>query len=206
MAISFPVSVPAGRAIRTVRFSMLDAVGASESPYTLSQEIFEHPGKRWAIEVQLAPMKRATAEEWIAMLASLRGRRGTFLLGDPLGGTARGSAGGAPLIKGSGQTGGTLLIDGCGNSIVNWLRKGDWIQLGTGAASRLHKSLTDVDSNGSGEATLELWPGPRVAPPDNAALVVANTVGVWRLASNQRDYDIGLAQMFGITFSAVEAL
>ena len=41
---------------------------------------------------------------------------------------------------------------------------------------------------------------------DNAALVVAGTQGVWRLAGNTRDYSMGLGQFYGITFSAVEAL
>ena len=169
MAISFPLAVPDPGEILTVRFSMLDAAGVSESPYTFSQAIFEHPGKRWGIEVQLVPMYRARAEEWVAFLAALRGRRGTFLLGDPAGPVARGVAGGYPLVKGAGQSGGTILVDGCGANVTNWLRKGDWVQEGLGSSSHLHKSLTDVSSNGAGECTLELWPGPRVAMGEQRA-------------------------------------
>lgn len=205
MAITFPITLPT-QAIVGVTFSMMDAVGASESPYTLSQEIYEHPGKRWGIDVQLRPMFREQAEEWVAALASLRGRVGTFYLGDPVGRYPRGALGGTPLVKGAGQTGGTLLIDGCSHNITNWLRKGDWVQLGTGSSARLHKILADVNTSYIGEATLELWPGPRTAPADNAALIVTNTVGVWRLPDNKRSYDIGAAAIFGISFSAVEAL
>lgn len=201
MAISFPITLPAD-ASRSVDWSMLDAVGVGESPYTFSQEVFEHPGKRWGIEVQLAPMKRADAEEWVVALASLRGRRGTFYFSDPLGATGRGAFGGTPLIKGAGQIGGTILIDGASNNITNWIRKGDWIQIGTG----LHKSLTDANSNGSGEVTLELWPGPRVAPGDNDPVTVSGAKGIFRLTSNERRYNTGLAQIYGIAFSAVEAL
>lgn len=205
MAITFPIALPA-RGIESVRFSMLDAVGVSESPYTFSQEFYEHPGKRWGIDVQLCPMLRAKGEEWIAALASLRGRVGTFYLGDPVGKVPRGARGGAPLVRGAGQKGGTLNIDGCTASVADWLRKGDWVQIGAGSLASLHKSLSDVSTNASGEATLELWPGPRTALADNAPLVIVNTVGVWRLASNQREYDIGRAQIFGLSFQAVQAL
>lgn len=201
MAISFPITLPSG-AVRGVDWTMLDAVGLGESPYTFSQEVFEHPGKRWGIEVQLIPMKRAAAEEWVAALASLRGRRGTFYFSDPLGSTGRGAFGGTPLIKGAGQTGGTILIDGASNNITNWIRKGDWVQIGTG----LHKSLTDANSNGSGEVTLELWPGPRTAPADNDPVTVSGAKGIFRLTSNERRYNTGLAQIYGLSFSAVEAL
>jgi hypothetical protein len=202
MAISFPITLPSTGGTRAVRWTMHDAVGVGESPYTFSQEVYEHAGKRWGIEVQVPPMKRADAEEWAAALASLRGRRGTFYFADPLGATGRGTFGGTPLIKGAGQTGGTIAIDGCSNNITNWIKKGDWVQIGTG----LHKSLTDANSNGSGEVTLELWPGPRTAPADNAAVTVVSAKGIFRLTSNERGYDISLAQIFGFSFSAVEAL
>jgi hypothetical protein len=203
--ITFPVTPPA-RGIAGVKFSMLDAIGVSESPYTFSQESYEHPGKRWGIDIQLVPMLRAKGEEWAAFLASLRGRRGTFLLGDPLGKYPRGALGGSPLVKGANQTGGTLNIDGCTASVTGWLLKGDWVQLGTGSTAHLHKSLTDVDTDELGEATLELWPGPRTAPADNAALIVTNTVGIWRLASNAREYDLAAGQIWGMSFQAVTAL
>lgn len=205
MTTTYPLSIPTVGAITSMKWSLVDAVGIGESPYTFSQEVFEHPGKRWLVEATLAGMYRDYAEEWCAFLAQLRGRRGTFLLGEVAGATARGALGGAPLVKGANQTGETLLIDGCSISITNWLRKGDWIQLGTGSTSRMHKSLTDVNTNGSGEATLTLWPGPRTAPADNEVVVTANCKSVFRLASNTRGWDVQSAAIFGISFSAVEA-
>jgi hypothetical protein len=206
MAITYPLSIPAVGGVRSATFTMLDVVGVGESPYTLTQETFEHAGKRWGMRVELVPNKRAIAEQWVAWLASLRGRRGTFLMGDPIGQQPRGIATGTPLVKGANQTGGTLITDGWTISTTGILLAGDWVQLGTGADSRLHKVLQDANSDSSGNATLELWPGPRTAPADNAALVVRNTVGAWRLASNSRGYDIGLAQIIGMGFDCVEAL
>ena len=206
MAITFPLSLPSVGGISGITITMVDVVGVGESPFTLSQETFEHAGKGFEATVQVARMARAEAEQWIAFLAALRGRRGTFLMGDPIGATPRGVATGTPLVKGASQTGGTLLTDGWTPGVTGILKTGDWIQLGSGSSSRMHKMLQDADSDGSGNATLELWPGPRTAPADNEAIVVSNAKSLWRLASNSRSYDIGTAMIIGLGFNCVEAL
>lgn len=203
MTISFPITLPSvGGFAEPMRWMMRDAVGVGESPYTFSQEVFEHAGKRWAFDARMVSMERADAEEWIAALASLRGRRGTFYFSDPRGATGRGVLTGTPLVKGGGQTGQTILIDGCGNNVTNWVRKGDWLQIGTS----LQKSLVDANSNGSGEVTLELWPGCRSAPGDNDPVTVSSAKGIFRLTSNERGYDIGVGGEYLVTFSGEEAL
>jgi hypothetical protein len=207
MSLTFPVAVPSISAISSITFSMFDAVGAPESPYNLSIETQEWPGKRWGADVQLVPMFRDRGgAEWAAFLASLRGRRGTFLMGDVRHPNPRGAATGTPLVKGANQSGDTILIDGCGANVVAWIRKDDWIQFGTGSQAHLHKSLSDANSNGAGEVTLNLWPGPRTALSDNQAVIVRNTQGVWRLADNLRTVDLQAGGVFSISFRAMEAL
>jgi hypothetical protein len=70
----------------------------------------------------------------------------------------------------------------------------------------LHKVLADVNTNGSGQATLLLWPHIRTAPADNATVIVTNTVGRWRLASNESSWSVNEASIYGISFSAMEAI
>lgn len=202
MAISFPITLPTVGGIRSVTWTMLDAVGVGESPYTLTQEVYEHPGKRWAIDVQLVPMQRDDAMQWIAALASLRGRRGTFYFAGTPAPIDPGTFGGTPLVKGAGQTGGTIAIDGCTAGVTNWIKRGAWVQIGT----ELHQAIADASSNGSGEVTLELWPGPRVAPGDNDPVTVSGAKGIFRLASNERSYSVDVASIIGMSISAVEAL
>lgn len=206
MTITFPLAQPTINVPVRVNWSLMDAVGVGESPYTFTQEVYEHAGKRLAFDAQLPPMDRSEAVEWMAFLASLRGRRGTFYFSPPAEEAGRGALSGSPLVKGASQTGNSLLIDGCGGMVSGWIKKGDWIQLGSGSSSHLHMSLTDQNSDSSGEVTLDLWPGPRTAPADNEAVVVSSPKGVFRLASNKRGWDIGLAQFYGLSFSAVEAL
>tara|TARA_Y100000114_G_scaffold64448_1_gene59023 strand:+ start:777 stop:1400 length:624 start_codon:yes stop_codon:yes gene_type:complete len=206
MAISYPLTLPSHVKPSSITFRAVNTVGMSMSPFTYQQQVIAHAGQRWECDVTLPAMSRADAEQWVAFLVSLRGRFGTFTLGDPVSASPRGSAGGTPLVNGASQTGVTLNIDGCTASQTGWLKAGDYIQLGTGGSATLHKVLADADSNGSGEVSLDLWPFIRTAPSDNASVVVTNTVGQFRLASNEQNWNINEASIYGITFGAVEAI
>lgn len=206
MTISYPLTLPTHTGIAAISLRAVNAVVYSRSPFTFAGQAFAYPGQMWQADVTLPPMKRADAEQWVAWLLSLRGQLGTFLLGDPLGATARGTPTGTPLVKGAGQTGGTLEIDGATSSVTNWLRAGDYIQLGSGSSARLHKVLQNVNSDASGNVSLDIWPHIRTAPADNAAVTVSSAKGLFRLATNEQDWSIDAASIYGVTFSAMEAV
>jgi len=206
MAITYPLSSPTHVKPSNITFRAVNTVGVSQSPFTYQQQAVAHAGQRWEVDVTLPSMARADAEQWVAFLVSLRGRVGTFTLGDPVSATPRGSAGGTPLVNGASQTGGVLNIDGCTASQTGWLKAGDYIQLGSGGSTTLHKVLQDADSNGSGQVSLDLWPYIRTAPADDLAVVVTNTVGRFRLASNEQNWNINEASIYGLTFGGVEAI
>jgi hypothetical protein len=206
MAISYPLALPTHTGIRSIELRATNAVAYARSPFTFAGQAFAYAGQMWQADVTLPPMKRADAEQWVAWLVSLRGSLGTFLLGDPLGATARGVATGTPLIKGGSQTGGTINIDGATAGVTGWLKAGDYVQIGSGGTARLHKVLQDANSDGSGNVTLELWPHVRTAPADNAAVTVSSAKGLFRLASNEQAWSINEASIYGITFSAMEAV
>jgi hypothetical protein len=206
MAISYPLALLTHTGIRSIELRAVNAVAYSRSPFTFAGQAFAYSGQMWQADVTLPPMKRADAEQWVAWLVSLRGSLGTFLLGDPLGATARGVATGTPLIKGGSQTGGTINIDGATSGVTGWLKAGDYVQIGSGGTARLHKVLQDANSDGSGNVTLELWPQVRTAPADNASVTVSSAKGLFRLASNEQAWSINEASIYGITFSAMEAV
>lgn len=206
MTISYPLTLPTTATAARLRLLGRSVVGASASPFTFETQVQAHQGQRWEADIELPPMKREDAEAWVAFLLSLNGRQGTFTMGDPVGRTPRGSAGGTPLVKGASQTGQALAIDGCPLSTTGWLLPGDYIQLGSGSATHLHKVLVSADTNGAGEVTLDIWPRLREAPADNLAVTISSCLGLWRLASNEMAWDIGEAEFYGIRFSAVEAL
>lgn len=204
MTISYPRTLPTHTGFAQIELRAINAVAYSRSPFTFSGQAFAYAGQMWTADVTLPPMKRANAEQWVAWLISLRGQLGTFLLGDPNGATARGAATGTPLVNGGSQTGGSLVIDGAATSVTGWLRAGDYIQLGSGVTSTLHKVLQDVNSSAGGAVTLDIWPHIRTAPADNAAVTVSNAKGLFRLSSNEQTWSVNETAIYGITFGAME--
>ena len=209
MAETYPLTFPTQTGVAAVEFTATDVVSISQSPFTFSQQVVRHAGARWSATITIPPVKRSDSEYWNSFLLRLRGQFGTFLLGDPNGATPRGSAAsaaGTPVVNGASQTGNELAIDGLPASATGYLKAGDYIQLGSASTSRLYKVLEDVDSNGSGEATLNLWPDLRSSPADGAAVVVSNAKGVFRLSNNEAVWTINNAGFYSISFAAAEAL
>lgn len=104
------------------------------------------------------------------------------------------------------QTGQDLNITSNQLSKTGYLKAGDYIQLGSGSTATLHKVLVDANTDGSGNATLTVWPHVRTAPADAATVVVQNAVGRWRLAGNETEWSINEALIYGVSFSAMEAV
>lgn len=139
-------------------------------------------------------MRRSDAEQWIAFLISLRGQFGTFLLNDPLGCSARGTATSATITGSAGDRSVTVAMTGT-------LKAGDYFSLGTGTSTRLYKVLEDQ----SGSGTLEIWPALRDAA-SSATADLTSASGTFRLASNQQSWSINEASIYGLTFGAFEAI
>jgi len=206
MAISYPVNFPASIGVSSINIRAKTVVGVSSSPFTGQQQVYKHQGQWWEAEVSLPPMKRDEAEQVVAFLIKMNGQYGTFLMGDFLSTAPRGVGTGTPLVNGASQAGDELVTDGWTVSTTGILKAGDWIQLGSASTSTLHKVLDDVTSDASGNATLNIFPNLRSSPDDNAIITISSPKGRWRLASNETDYAIDNASIYGMTFACIEAL
>jgi hypothetical protein len=203
MAESYPLTLPA-QGIASISLVAENRVAISESPFTYKQQVIRHAGQRFRANISYPPMNRAEAEEVISFLLRLRGMYGTFSMGDPSGSTARGSASsspGSPVVASNGQTGDELDISGATTSTTNYLRAGDYIQVG----SYIYKVLEDVDTDSSGDATLNIWPSLRDYP-NGSSIVISNPKSLFRLSDNQTNWSVDMARIYGVAFSAVEAL
>lgn len=206
MTITYPLSLPSVQFAR-VRYGAQSAVGVTESPFTFAQQGQSHQGQAWkGWEVTYPPLERADAEDVVGFLLALNGREGTFLMGPAVGRTARGTWAGSPVVNGAGQSGNTLAIRGLTDGATG--KAGDWLQLGSGASARLHKLTQAFTASGSptGQVTLDLWPRLRAAPADGATVTVSNPLGLWRLDAPQVSWDVGEAQIYGVSFTCSEAL
>lgn len=204
---TYPLTFPAV-GIKSSNMRLITASSMSQSPYTFRQQVYLFPGARWEIDVTVRRLTYAQAGAVKAFKADLQGHFGTFLYGDPdfLAKGANGLLGGTPLVKGAGQTGNTLDIDGLTPSVVGWGKKGDYFQLGTGTGSRLYMLTEDVDSDGAGEATLTFQPPLRSSPADNAAVTVNGAKGLFRMATNIADWGSDQSSIHDFSMTMVEAI
>lgn len=202
MSITYPLTIPSSISPKRVRLFSINAVAVARSPFDFTTQVQEFSGQSWSAEVSYPDMTREQAEEFNSFLLSLMGQVGTFYLGDPLGKSPRGVATGTPKVNGASQTGNQIITDGWSNSITGILLAGDYLQLG----QRLYKVLQDVDSNGSGQATIDIFPRLVESPADNETVITENCVGIFRLASNINSiFDSNEERLYNISFSCIEA-
>lgn len=199
--INMPYELCPSSAVMSIR----RVVGRTISPYTLEEQSFKWPGEQWGAEITLPPIKdKEVANAWKAFFVKLKGSYGMFYFGDPSAKTPLGVATGTPVVQGGNQTGNTLVTDGWTNNITGILKAGDYIQIGTGAASKLHMVVEDANSDGSGVANLTIEPALRNSPADNTPITVTNAKGVFRLANNEFSWSVSPGSIYRISFEAVE--
>lgn len=199
MAISYPRTLPTVTGIRNVEMRAINAVAYSQSPFTFSGQAHAYAGQMWQADITLPAMNRSTAETWIAFLMSMRGRFGTFLLGDPRGCALRGTATSCTITGSAGDNTVSAVVPS-GQTLL----AGDYIQLGSGSSATLHKVLVDYTGTGSA-VSLEIWPALRVNR-SAASAILQNTVGLFRLSSNETNWSSDELAKYGITFGAMEAI
>ena len=195
MAISYPLNTPTTIGIESIELRAMNAVAVSQSPFTYKQQVVAHQGQIWSASVSIPSVRRDLAADWKAMLVALKGSVGTFLLGDPDYVTPRGTVSGTPTLSG---TAGDSTVS---VTMTGTLLAGDYIQLGTGSAARLHQVLVDQSGNGN----LEIWPDLR-STYSGETVIYSSPKGVFRLGNSTTSWSIDNASFYGISFEAIEAL
>jgi len=194
MALSYPLATPTSIGIESIELRAVNAVATSQSPFTYKQQIISHGGQKWEASVNIPSVHRDKAAQWKALLVGLKGQTGTFLLGDPDYATPQGTVSSCTLTGSAGDETVTVVMTGT-------LLAGDYIQLGSGSAAKLHQVLLDQDGDGS----LEIWPALR-SDYTSETVIFNAPKGVFRLATNISSWSINNASTYGISFEAVEAL
>lgn len=201
------VDVPESSCVAEVVMSLIRVVTRTVSPYTLEDQSFKWPGEQWKIDFTMPPMtQKEMANEWKAFGIKLQGSYGYFYMGDPSAKVPLGVATGSPEVEGSGQSGNLLATRGWTPGVSGILKAGDYIQIGTGLASRLHMVTEDVDSDTSGDADIPLEPALRFGPADSTPIMVNNPVGVFRLINNDFSWRVSPGPVYRFSFQAEEVV
>ncbi|QDP61055.1 MAG: hypothetical protein Tp1123DCM1511741_44 [Prokaryotic dsDNA virus sp.] len=206
-APSYPLTMPTSPTnFRQSEWKIISAVSMTQSPYSYSQQVADYGGSLWQTTVSLPPMNRATASEWQTFFMQLHGRYGTFLLSPPDERTIRGAEDSSPTVNGAHSVGAyDIVIQGAKVSSTVF-KKGDYVQFGTGATSKLHMVVADITSNGAGGATLQIEPKLKTALADDATITFSSPKAVMRMDSNELGWTANQLSTYGISFSCTEAL
>lgn len=159
------------------KFGYFSATNAFPSPLTQSSRTVGIPGQKWLQSLRFNNMILARSGELEALLMMLEGQANRLVMHRIARPTIRGSAT-AALVMGGAQTGGTIQIDGMGNNVVGAFQKGDMV----GVGGELKMVVARIDTNGSGQAALQVRPVMRNAPADNSAIVITRPTARWMLA------------------------
>lgn len=175
------ITFPAMRIVNSV-WGIQYNVQTFTSPFTQQQQVRALRGDYWYLQITTSQYRRYFEAEGIAIesfLNQLRGGTNTFLYNDPDYRGARGVATGSPVVNGAGQTGNSLATSGWTANITNILRSGDYFTVN----GELKRLISDANSNGSGQATLNFEPALRASPSNSAPLNVATPTAEFVLAA-----------------------
>lgn len=205
--VTYPLTLPTSVLPVTQSWSIQRMAGVSESPFTGVQQTVEFDYAKWKATVSFPPMRRANASEFLIFLTKLHGRRGTFLMGDSDRRTPSNTiASGTTVTTTSNFAVNDIVLtitatDSGGNTVNPNFSKGDMIQIGSGAGSRLYMIVTDQGSGSS----IQIEPKLKSSVAINTPIVFTNPKGLFRMDSNNQMWDTNAVSNYGISFSCSEA-
>lgn len=198
MSITYPLTFPTHTGLRSLQIEPRTVVGVNMSQFTGDRQVQPWPGQWLVFSVELPPMKQADAALWAAFFMSLNGPEGTFLLGPSVRKTSAGTIAGTVTV-GAGATANSTTLPLSGGTGA--FAVGDWLQVGTAAASRLHRVLK-VNAG-----SVDVFPRLRTAYANGTAITYSSPKGLFSLVSGipGEAYD-SRKICKGINFTAIEVV
>ena len=215
MSITYPLDSPTQFGVSALSWGPMTNTARAKAPWTFEDIVQVFAGEMWVGELTIALQTEADGRALAAWITSLKGTRGTFKLGDPAALAPLGSAAdapGTPVINGAGQTGNQLMISGLPAGAADYLLAGDMLQVGAFPISapvnaHLHMVLNDVDADGGGLATLDIYPTLRESPTNGSAVVLVNPQGVFALAQPFTPWQVRPRLLYdGVKLSVAEVI
>ncbi len=210
MPVSYPAQVPTS-GITSLSWTNATASLISRSPFTFQGQSQNYPGAIRYAQISVENLNREDAEDWVGFLDSLQGTKGTFLFGDPMAVTSMGTARGTALVKGVNTVTRDIItaknVPTTGPQ-SDFLKRGDWIQLGAGLNSRLYKVVSNVNkSNATGNTSnIHLWPSYRITPNVDDVITFENPKGLFRRSTGTFNYSEENGCKYSLSFDCEEVI
>lgn len=212
MPVSYPASMPTS-GLTSLSWTNATSSTITKSPFSFQGQAQSYGGAIRYASITVENLSREEAEDWVGFLDSLNGTMGTFLFGDPMATAPIGVGGGGSLtVRSVNNTTRDMIsvnTNYTGSNVVNWLKRGDWIQIGSEINSRLYKvvspSVTVFGSN-SASSNIVLWPTFRRNPIVGEAVIINSPKGLFRRSSAAYSYTEDNGCKYGLSFDCEEVI
>lgn len=164
------------------------AVGADE------QEI-RRMGSRYALTFSMPPMSYTKAMTW----GDLKAEGATVVMRVYQPGFDTGAPG-TPLVKGAGQQGSVLVVDGLTNGYV--IKMDQFLSVITAGRRRLYRAASDVTVSG-GQASIPLRTMLRYPPADNDVVEIAQPM-IEGFSRDVSEIEVGPDRLVVLSFTVRE--
>ena len=160
-------------------------------------------GQYFGMRASFPPMTREQFAPIHAFVMKQRGQYETFTLVLPVLSTGLGSPAGTPLVKDASQTGRSVTTDGWTNDIQIF-KAGDFVKFAN--HDKVYTVTSDVESDSSGESTIDIEPALITSPADNSAVTHTNVPFLVSLASGVQEYATNTSGLFAYELDFAEVL
>lgn len=212
-SVVYPLSLPTVGHIKSSSFGMRRKMAHTESPFSGATQSHDYGFAKWTATITLAPMKRADAAQWCAFMVALRGRFGTFLMGDPDYTGAQGSVSSLPISVQQSQTAGIAASitenriyfqSTATSNYTDFFKAGDYISVGSGLTRRMYMVRADAPAT-AGDGTAYIEPFIKTFIAYYTQLDYTTPTALFRMDSDEAIWDTDHVSKYGFTFSCTEA-
>jgi len=169
----------------------------------LKRQVRSRGAQRWAFRVNYPPMKRDEFAPIYSFSLQQRGQYETFNWVPEVIGVTQGIKTESPVVDGAVAIGlRTCSIDGLTASTNNILKAGDFIKFS--GHSKIYMVTSDVNSDGSGDATLNFSPALSTAVANNETITINNVPFVVAFNTDLTSYNIGLSDFCSYSIELIE--
>lgn len=196
---TFPITPPGTPRFADAEFGIERVVAATESPFSLRQQVYVHPGAAWSGTVTLPRMSAAQAAPWSGFLARLEGMGGTFYLSPPDRAAPFGTQTADFTMAAAAAVRAASISVTMGANAT--LKAGDRISIN----DELKEIMVDATADGAGAATLEIAPPLRTALAGGETIKASPPRGIFRLTANDVRPQRDKAGKYSLAFAFREA-
>lgn len=192
---NFPSITPSSQT-----FEFVTNTKTFQSPLSNAIQTVTRQGSHWKTTMVFNNVTDSERAELQAFLTKLDGQTHRVRLRD-YGAIRRGAAtsGNTLLVKGAGQSGSTINLDGATFSVNGYLKAGDYISFN----NELHMVTDDVNSSATGGLSIPVAPPIRKETNDNDSIEYVAPYGVFMMTNNPK-WNTQAPYFSSITIEAIE--